>query len=112
MRLISTRRFPASETRKVVWVLPFDYLQFQIKLLCQMDISTFSLKDKVTKTCPKYLLSLFQTDFLSTKYRQIDQEKSNSVKNFLFIYLLCEYEYGRYVRLFRAAHYLASLPSG
>ena len=26
----------------------------------------------------------FQTDFLSTKYRQIDQAKSNNVKNFLF----------------------------
>ena len=34
-----------------------DHLQIRIKRLCQIDISAFSGQNKVTKMCPKYLLT-------------------------------------------------------
>ena len=59
MRLISTHRFPALGNKESCLGPGFqlftisDQCTFQ-KRLCQMDISTFSLKDKAAKTCPKY----------------------------------------------------------
>ena len=57
-----------------------DQHSFQI-YLCQMDISTFSRQNNVTKINPKYLLTFIKTDRDSTKLRYIDQAKSNNVQN-------------------------------
>ena len=58
------------------------------KLLYQTDISTSSRQNIVTKTCPKYLLTRYQTD--CTKKRYIDQAKSNNVNKNTLFYLVCQ----------------------
>ena len=53
--------FLRRETGKVVWVRSLDHLhqyRFQIRLR-PMDISAFSGQNKVTKMCPKYLLTCY-----------------------------------------------------
>ena len=76
------------ETEKVVWVLSFwpftnsDQYSFQI-LLCQMDISSFSWQKKVTKMCPKYLLTPHQNLWSSQNQIQINRTGDiNNVHNF------------------------------
>ena len=55
---------PAAGTGEVVGVLSFgpfknsNQYNFQIRL-CQMNISAFSGQNKVSKMCPKYLLTRY-----------------------------------------------------
>ena len=57
--------FLRRETRKGVWVLYFDHIRFRIttvfrnSYVSQMHIPAFSRQNKVTKMCPKYLLTRY-----------------------------------------------------
>ena len=69
--------------------------RFQIRLR-QLDISAFSGQNKVTKTCPKYLLSRYY-EWLS-QY-QILINRSGEIKQYTILsslYCVCEYKHGRY----------------
>ena len=59
-----------------------DQHSFQI-FLCHIGVPTFSLQNKVTKVCPKYLLTFYQ-NLYSPYQRQIDvaRTKSNDVHNY------------------------------
>ena len=102
---------------KFVWVPSFqlftnsDQYRFQIRL-CQMDISAFSGKSKVTKMCPKYLLTRYykwNTDTFVNRSCEIKQ-----YTKFPSLFRVCEYEGSsvQYTRLIWTAQDLTSWPSG
>ena len=106
MRLIFMGIIPASGNRLSCLgpvFRPFtdsDHHSFH-KLLCHIDVPSFSWQNKVIKVCPKYLLSFYQKA----------QIKSNDVHNYPGSSTKVA-EFFLFVRLFKVAHDLTSWPSG
>ena len=88
--------FLRRETGKVVWVPYFDHFQIRINRDIRKAYVTFSGQNKVTKMCPKYLMTRYYK--WSSQY-QILIKRSGEIKQYTklsSLYRVCEYECGLY----------------